>query len=123
MIYPVAVSHRGKDDWLCDVHERQRNVVFPDTVQNEARFWRNIVSRKAPLTTAGKVGLAILAFFVFGTMASVVSMILRDEYAKQVLVTVVVGVLLVFGPIFGGIVWGTRRALRKIQRQHNSKTR
>ena len=29
-----------------DVELRQRNIVFPDTAWNEARFWRNLISRE-----------------------------------------------------------------------------
>ena len=29
---------------------RQRNIVFPDTVRNEAEFWRNVIRRNTPLT-------------------------------------------------------------------------
>jgi predicted permease len=115
------VSYRGKDEWLRDVDARQRNVVFPDTVQNEGRFWRNI--GKAPLTTAGKVGLAILAVFVFGNIAFVVSLILRDEHGEQELGVIVLLVLLIFGPIVGGIIWATRRTLRNIQKRHATRTR
>src|SRR5439155_1019781 len=37
-----AMTRRVKrEEWLQDIEARQRNVVFPDTVNNEARFWRN----------------------------------------------------------------------------------
>jgi hypothetical protein len=49
-------DHHKRDEWLQDIEARQRNVVFPDTVQNEARFWRNV--GKQPFTTSTKVGLA-----------------------------------------------------------------
>jgi len=38
--------------WLEDVRARQRNVVFPDTVQNEVRFWRNLITGKQRMTVA-----------------------------------------------------------------------
>jgi hypothetical protein len=50
----------GRDEWLRDVDARQRNVVFPGTAQNEARFWRNIISGKRHLTTAQVTGIAIV---------------------------------------------------------------
>ena len=46
----IAVSNRANDECLKDVADRQRNTVFPDTVQNEGRFWRNIWSGKRSLT-------------------------------------------------------------------------
>jgi hypothetical protein len=52
-----------------DIRDRQRNVVFPDTLNNEARFWRNIFEGRQRLTLVGKIGLSIFAFamavFVF----------------------------------------------------------
>ena len=44
-----------------DVHARQRNIVFPDTVNNEARFWRNICEGRQQLTVMQGVGVFILA--------------------------------------------------------------
>ncbi len=31
-------NHRKRGHWLQDIEARQRNVVFPDTVENETRF-------------------------------------------------------------------------------------
>jgi hypothetical protein len=47
-----AMTPRVKrEEWLQDIEARQRNVVFPDTVNNEARFWRNIIEGKKKLST------------------------------------------------------------------------
>ena len=52
-------------DWERDIINRQRNIVFPDTILNEGRFYRNIASGKAVFTTAQRVSLlAIVLFFV-----------------------------------------------------------
>ena|ERR1700683_375943 len=115
VIYPVAVNRRSKDEWLRDVEARQRNVVFPDTVQNEGRLWRNL--GKEPLTPVAKAGLVVLGIFVFGNIAFISSLILRDKAGKQELAAIVLLVFLVFGPILGAIVWGTRRALKNIQQR------
>lgn len=45
-----------------DIQERQRNVLFPDTVNNEARFWRNLFEGRQRLTSVGKIGLSIFVF-------------------------------------------------------------
>jgi hypothetical protein len=51
--------------WIRDLHNRQRNIVFPDTVLNEGRFYRNLVSGKTPLNTVQRIGMIVLgAFFV-----------------------------------------------------------
>jgi len=59
----MANNHEH-DQWLQDVEARQRNIVFPDTVQNEARFWHNLSKR--PLHTSTKIGLAFLAVMGLG---------------------------------------------------------
>jgi hypothetical protein len=46
------------EPWLQDVEALQRNVVFPDTVQNEGLFWRNL--GKQGWTTTSKIGLVVL---------------------------------------------------------------
>jgi hypothetical protein len=56
-------KQKQREEWLRDVEARQHNIVFPDTVQNEARFWRNL--GKYPSSTPAKVGLVVLAVFVF----------------------------------------------------------
>lgn len=60
VIYAVTVNYLNKDQWLRDVGARQRNVVFPDTAANEARFWRNIISRKEKLHPYQIAGIALI---------------------------------------------------------------
>ena len=49
----------------------KRSVVFPDTVQNEARLaWRNVGSQ--PWTPTTKIGLGLMALFVGGVGTSFV---------------------------------------------------
>jgi hypothetical protein len=62
-------AHR-KEDWLRDVNARQRNVVFPDTAENEGRFWRNIVSGKESLTLAQWIGILLFCLCIIGLLAS-----------------------------------------------------
>jgi hypothetical protein len=53
------------EDWERDVINRQRNIVFPDTILNEGRFYRNIASGKAIFTLGQKISLRLtLAFFI-----------------------------------------------------------
>ena len=51
---------RKREEWLQDIQARQRNTVFPDTVNNEARFWRNLIEGKQRLTAVQKIGVALL---------------------------------------------------------------
>lgn len=53
-------------EWERDVRNRQRNIVFPDTVLNEGRFYRNIASGNAIFTRGQRLSvLFMVAFFCF----------------------------------------------------------
>ncbi|MGH9498208.1 MAG: hypothetical protein ACRD3L_03625 [Terriglobales bacterium] len=44
---------------------RQRNIVFPDTILNEGRFYRNIATGKAVFSLGQRISLLlIVAFFI-----------------------------------------------------------
>jgi hypothetical protein len=106
------MTRRGHpaEDWARDMEARQHNLVFPDTVQNEARFWRNIGNQ--PWTPATKVGLALLGLFVFGFLGRLIVAVFQAGVAA--ILRAVVVMLLIWGPIFLAIAWATRRALRNI---------
>jgi hypothetical protein len=48
-------------DWERDLELRQRNIVFPDTVQNQGRFYRNILRTGMPLSAAQRIGIIVVA--------------------------------------------------------------
>jgi hypothetical protein len=60
----------NRQEWEQDIKNRQRNIVFPGTVLNEGRFYRNIFSGKAQLTLAQRFGILLLAgaFFFLGCL-------------------------------------------------------
>jgi hypothetical protein len=52
-------------DWERDVINRQRNIVFPDTVLNQGRFYRNLASGKAVFTWGQRLSLlGVVGFFI-----------------------------------------------------------
>jgi hypothetical protein len=58
-------SAMSQQEWERDVLNRQRNIVFPDTILNEGRFYRNIASGKAIFTRGQRVSLLLtVAFFI-----------------------------------------------------------
>jgi hypothetical protein len=63
----VAHQHQ-REEWQREIENRQPNVVFPDTVKNEARFWKNVGN--PPWTPLTRVGLGILAIFAAGFLGS-----------------------------------------------------
>jgi FtsH-binding integral membrane protein len=92
-----------------DVQNRQRSGVFPQTLANETRLWRNILNGKAtPLTW---IGLAVLGISILAFVIAYLK-ILNDDGG---LLQGALETLLVFGPIFGLIAWATRRNLRKLE--------
>src|SRR5947209_19276240 len=46
--------------WWDDLYYRQRNIVFPDTVLNQGRFFRTLVSGEIQLNVAQGIGAIIL---------------------------------------------------------------
>ena len=98
-----------REKWQQDVQDRQRSIVFPQTLANEIRLWRNIATGKPTALTWA--GLALFGSFVIGFL-SVIGIML---YREKVLWTVALGTLLIFGPVIGLIVWATRRNLRQLQ--------
>ncbi len=76
------MNRQDKQDWLRDVEARQRNVVFPDTTQNEGRFWRNLYSAKSSLTAPQRVGLVILSVVLLGSLAAYFRMLWPDTDAS-----------------------------------------
>jgi hypothetical protein len=102
-------DHQKLEQWLQDAEARQHNVVFPNTVQNETRFWRNL--GKAPSSIPARAGLVILAIFVLVFAA----MILVATYQGGVLWEFGLGIFLFCGSVFGAIAWATRRSLSNIR--------
>jgi hypothetical protein len=52
-------------DFERDIINRQRNIVFPDTVLNQGRFYRNLASGKAVFTWGQRLSLlGIVGFFI-----------------------------------------------------------
>jgi hypothetical protein len=107
-------TRHKRDEWLRDVEARQRNIVFPNTVENETRFWRNLGT--GPSKTSTKLGLAVLAIFVF----SLAGAVLVASYQVGAMWSFLLAMLLFCGPLFGAIAWATRRSLRDIEQRRRS---
>ena len=82
--------------------------MFPDTVQNEGRFWRNAWSGKDSLNGAQWVGVLILFFGVGGCLAAYLWMLwpktpepwwqkVIDGYAVYIIVIGAAAILIVRG--------------------------
>jgi hypothetical protein len=90
-----------------EIDARQRNLVYPDTLSNEVRFWRNLDNRR--LTTPQKIGLALLVL-LFGRFLAT---LLRTEIQEGLVWRDGLAIVAFWGPLFAALAWGTRRALRE----------
>jgi hypothetical protein len=61
----AIISAMNLREWERDVINRQRNIVFPDTMLNETRLFRNIVQGKTELTMVHRAGILVLATVAF----------------------------------------------------------
>ena len=76
--------------WERDVLNRQRNIVFPDTVMNEGRYYRNIASGKAVYTLGQKISLlAIVGGVMVVTSVGLAFAIVQILKAKEPVTAVV----------------------------------
>jgi hypothetical protein len=111
------MSKHAKDDWLRDIDARQRNVVFPDTVQNEGRFWRNIWAGKS-LSLAQRVGVLVLLLFFGGSVLFYLRMLWPEGQGSwwQKVISGYGVYIVVVGAIVAFVVIGNRRARRNAPR-------
>jgi hypothetical protein len=108
---------KGQEEWQEGVSARQRNVVFPDTVQNEGRLWRNLASGKQKLTIVQGVGIALFFLTLGGIFWSDAARKFRFAASGSIfdrLVPVFADwaiILVVFVVFFLLLRWRVRRAL------------
>ncbi len=82
---------KNQEEWRRDVDFRQRNIVFPDTAANEARFWQNIIAGKQKLTLVQIVGVALFIFTLIGVIVSSIAMRITEAHVQGSLVERVIG--------------------------------
>jgi hypothetical protein len=104
------MSSKGREQWMRDLEARQRNIVFPDTALNEARFWRNLISGKERLTTTQIVGIAVIcSMLVFPFLALL--KLMRDSVT---IAFIIISTCIIF---FALLRWRTRKNLTSIEHQ------
>jgi len=52
--------HKDREQWVRDIELCQRNIVFPDTANNQARLWRNVIDGHQDLTIVQWIGLFLI---------------------------------------------------------------
>jgi hypothetical protein len=121
------VMRRRREEWLRDIEERQRNIVFPDTVQNEGRFWRNLTTRTQRLTKAQIFGIALFYILLLGMVSNEAVRRFRFAGSGSVFDRLIAAfggwaiLFLLFGALFLVLRWRVRRALREFDSRNAHK--
>jgi hypothetical protein len=113
---------RQHDEWLRDIDARQRNVVFPDTAANEARFWRNLMEGKQKLTRLQTVGILIMGLLAVALVVMTVGWangFQHDSFSARSLLIASLYWLFAFGVLFGFLALFTLSTRRR--RSRNSR--
>ena len=48
--WECLMNKRSPNEFRRDIEMRQRNIVYPATLRNETRGWRNLITSKEPLS-------------------------------------------------------------------------
>ena len=116
-----VMSKTSRSDFHRDIEMRQRNAVFPDTVRNETRMWRNLKTSKDPLSLLQLVGLSVMLLCLVGVMAELAFLQFRGTPGNG-LSRVWAGLggyfilLGLFGAAFLLVRWRVRKALAAARR-------
>ena len=84
-------------DFEQDIRDRQRNLVYPETLSNEMRGYRALLQSSRPLSSVQKAGLIILGF-VYAPLgllmffAALVTPRIVLEETHSVLITLIIGI-------------------------------
>jgi len=62
------MTKRSPNEFRRDIEMRQRNIVYRDTLRNETRAWRNLISSKEPLSVLQVVGILLLYSLVLSVL-------------------------------------------------------
>ena len=108
ILLPVIMTNpRDRERWQ---ETGQPNVAFPHKVQNEKRLRRSLGN--PAFNTPARIGAAVFIAYFFGIAAVLFATLQFDNAWREHLASIVLGMLLIFGPIFAVIAWATRRSLR-----------
>ena len=101
------MQKKSQAQWMRDLELSQRNIVFPDTASNEARFWKNVISGKTRFSRTQVVGLAIISLAVLWMLWYLVQSLAASFYGWLLLVA--------YGLMFLFLRWRVRKALATIE--------
>lgn len=96
-----------REEWLKDVDARQRNVVFPETAANEARFWRNAISGQNRLGLVQIMGITLMCITLGASIYAFFSTELRASSTDGTMwdrIGSVFGIRLIVLGVIGGFL-------------------
>jgi hypothetical protein len=75
------MSQRRNDErqWQDDLVRRQRNIVFPDIVENEGLFWRGILRGEIRLNAFQKIGAVLVLLLAVGIWGNVLLKMVTEQ--------------------------------------------
>lgn len=120
------MTKSGREEWMKDMREGQRNVVFPDALRNEASGWRRLMTGKQPLTTVHTIGIGLLSLGMGVVFWGLISEKLRHSAGNSFIDRVFGGfgdwivLFAMFGVFFLLLRWRVRRALHANKRQSST---
>lgn len=113
-----------REKWLEDLEQRQRNIVFPDTANNEGRFWKGLRDSKR-YTVIQWIGIVVMGLVLLGTVVSGFQDPLDGfSWARttRMIITIVVGMLF-FGAFLLAMSWSIRLDAHLHDRRKNEEIR
>jgi hypothetical protein len=69
----------NKHVWLQDLRNRQRNILFPDTVLNTGNFYRNMLAKEARFNPVQRAGLVVMSLVLICGSILILSPIFGDS--------------------------------------------
>ena len=116
------MNKRSPHEFQRDIEMTQRNVVFPDTLRNETRGCRNLMTSKQPLSMVQLGALSIMFFGLVGLMGELAYLQFRSTPGSGLsrVAAGLGGYVIVFalcGAVFLLLRWRVRKALAAAHRR------
>jgi len=108
------MGYRDKrNEWLREVEQRRRDIVFPQFSKDEISLWRTLKQR--PLNLPAKIAFIWFVVSMVGFAVFVLVQSHREGELRDLAVTTGLTIVLFIAPIFALIAWSVHRSLREIR--------
>jgi hypothetical protein len=114
-----------RSTWEQDLRNRQRNIVFPDTVLNQGTFYRNLLSKNAHLNSIQRIGMVILSLLTISDTAFILASMFgsHNDFSRVPWITRIAPLLFIPLPLIIGVrlMKGAFRAAAEVDRPKRRK--